>query len=252
MEEKEFVAAARAGDLLTFARFPLDRAPETWKRRALLAATENQRPRTISLLLESGVDPESRRGAFLCALEKRDLEIARIILPSGGAEARAFALEGLLAAAEKGNKEMVDFLLSVVAVSLKIKDALVIASVEGSPEIVEILLDHFPSPAQESVDLSLAGAVAGGNFRAARLLAQRGADPRAYESLLTRCVLAEDYSEIVNLLPKNKSLERLEKKLRVTQGVKCYQQARVNFLEEIGLVRLGSGELFDRNSIVST
>jgi ankyrin repeat protein len=214
---KDFHASAAQGDLEGVRQFleagmEVD-VPDESSMTALIRAAENDRPQVVAFLIEQGaradIEGPNQRTALIGAAQAGADEVVRILL-KGSADPYQQDVDdwsAITLAAYKGHVEAVK-ILAPKSTDL-LDDALLVSAFEGSPEVMDVLLNHgaYVNARSPNNQTALMIAAMNGHEDGVKLLLHNGANRYALDSAeLTAANLADgnehyEIAELLNLPP---------------------------------------------------
>ena len=214
---KDFHVSAAQGDLegvTDFLEAGMDvDVPDEAGSTALIRAAENSRAQVVGYLLEQGarmdmVGPNDRTALIGAAQAGAD-EVVRVLLKAGADPYQQDVDDwsALTLGAYKGHVEAVK-ILAPKSTDL-LDDALLVSAFEGSPEVMDVLLNHgaYVNARSPNNQTALMIAAMNGHEDGVRLLLHNGANRYALDSdEMTAANVAEDnghhaIAELLNLPP---------------------------------------------------
>ncbi|MEM8953782.1 MAG: ankyrin repeat domain-containing protein [Verrucomicrobiota bacterium] len=189
---KDFHASAGQGDLegvKDFVEAGMDvDVPDESGSTALIRAAENNRPMVVAFLLEKGANPgiigPNRRTALIGASQTGADEVVRRLLKAGADPYQQDVDDwsALTLGAYKGHVEAVKVLAPKSNDLLD--DALLVSAFEGSPEVMDVLLNHgaYVNARSPNNQTALMIAAMNGHEDGVRLLLHNGANRYALDS----------------------------------------------------------------------
>jgi uncharacterized protein len=176
---------------------------------ALELAIQNKREKAVAYLLTAKANP-NHHAPMVLAAEVGSVSILQVLL-AGGAEInqKKSGRTAFLAACERGNLEVVEFLLDHGAHAIDKTDAgkpaLEFAVNSGKSEVVRTLLSHGANPNATGLEGSsmLVISILANNIECVEALLQAGAEANAEQGLPLLTATAKGYANIVMSLLKH-------------------------------------------------